>query len=47
MMVRYAALCAGLLIAMFGLQSTSANALSMKECSAKYNQPKKPVRSMG
>ncbi len=40
MMMRYAALCAGLLIAIFGLQSTPANALSMKECSAKYKAAK-------
>jgi hypothetical protein len=40
MMVRYAAICAAVLIAVFAFQSTPANALSMKECSAKYKAAK-------
>jgi hypothetical protein len=40
MIMRYAAICAGVLVAIFALQSTTANALSMKECSAKYKAAK-------
>jgi hypothetical protein len=40
MMVRHAAICATVLTAIFALQNTPANALSMKECSAKYKAAK-------
>src|SRR5512136_397760 len=39
-MTRYTAICAGVLVAIFALQSTAADALSMKECSAKYQAAK-------
>ncbi len=39
-MMRSIAICAGVLVAIFALQSTVANALSMKECSAKYQAAK-------
>src|SRR5512135_1313286 len=39
-MTQYTAVCAGVLVAIFALQSTASNALSMKECSAKYQAAK-------
>ena len=38
--MRYTAICAGVFVGIFALQSTPANALSMKECSAKYKAEK-------
>jgi hypothetical protein len=40
MIMRYTAICAWALVANFALQSPAANALSMKECSAKYKAAK-------
>jgi hypothetical protein len=40
MMMRYAAIGAGVILAISALQSAPANALSMKECSAKYKAAK-------
>lgn len=40
MMMRYAAICTGILVAISALQTTPANALSMQECSAKYKAAK-------
>jgi hypothetical protein len=40
MTLRYAALCAGAVLAAVALQGTSANALTMAECSAKYKAAK-------
>ena len=40
MTLRYAALCAGAVLAAVALQGTSANALTMAECSAKYKEAK-------
>ena len=41
MITRYIAICAGALCAAIALHGTSAYALSMKECSAKYQEAKK------
>jgi hypothetical protein len=40
MTTRYVALCAAAVLAALALQATSANALSMTECSAKYKAAK-------
>jgi hypothetical protein len=40
MTVRYAAICAGAVLAAIALQGTSAQALTMTECSAKYKAAK-------
>jgi hypothetical protein len=40
MTLRYAALCAGAVLAAVALQGTSAHALTMAECSAKYKEAK-------
>src|SRR5271165_4476844 len=40
MTIRYAALCAAAVLAAVALQGTSAHALSMTECSAKYKAAK-------
>jgi hypothetical protein len=40
MITRYAVLCAGAFLATIALQSESAHALSMQECSAKYKAAK-------
>ena len=40
MTMRYVALCTGALLAAIALQSTSASALTMAECSAKYKDAK-------
>ena len=40
MLLRSIAICAGLFVTVFALQSTAAHALSMKECSAKYQAAK-------
>lgn len=40
MTLRYAAICAGAVLAVVALQSTSASALTMAECSAKYKAAK-------
>src|SRR5271169_2004689 len=40
MTIRYAAICAGAVLAAFALQGTSAQALTMTECSAKYKAAK-------
>jgi hypothetical protein len=40
MTIRYAAICAGALLAAVALQGTSAQALTMTECSAKYKAAK-------
>ncbi len=40
MLLRSTAICAGVFVAVIALQSTAANALSMKECSAKYQAAK-------
>ena len=40
MTLRYAAICAGAVLAAVALQSTSASALTMAECSAKYKAAK-------
>jgi hypothetical protein len=40
MTLRYAALCAGAVLAAVALQGTSAHALTMAECSAKYKDAK-------
>jgi hypothetical protein len=40
MTIRYAAICAGAVLAAVALQGTSAYALSMTECSAKYKAAK-------
>ncbi len=40
MTMRYVALCAGAVLAAIALQGTSANALTMAECSAKYKAAK-------
>jgi hypothetical protein len=40
MTLRYAAICAGALIAAVAMQGTSAQALTMAECSAKYKAAK-------
>ena len=45
MMMRYTAICAGVFVGIFALQSTPANALSMKECSANTKRRRRPVRS--
>ena len=40
MTIRYAAICAGAVLAAIALQGTSAQALTMTECSAKYKAAK-------
>src|ERR1700686_4438089 len=40
MTIRYAAICAGAVLAAVALQGTSAQALTMTECSAKYKAAK-------
>jgi hypothetical protein len=40
MTIRYAAICAGAVLAAIAMQGTSAQALSMTECSAKYKAAK-------
>ena len=40
MIIRYVAMCTATLLAAIALQGTSAHALSMKECSAKYKAAK-------
>ena len=40
MTIRYVAICTGALLAVIALQSESARALSMQECSAKYKAAK-------
>ena len=40
MITRYVAICTGTLLAVIALQSETAHALSMKECSAKYQAAK-------
>jgi hypothetical protein len=40
MTIRYVALCAGAVLAAVALQGTSAHALTMTECSAKYKDAK-------
>lgn len=40
MTMRYVAICAGAVLAAIALQATSANALTMAECSAKYKAAK-------
>ncbi len=40
MIMRYVALCTAAVLATVGLQATSVQALSMKECSAKYKAAK-------
>jgi pyruvate/2-oxoglutarate dehydrogenase complex dihydrolipoamide acyltransferase (E2) component len=40
MTIRYAAICAGAVLAAIALQGTSAHALTMTECSAKYKAAK-------
>ena len=40
MTMRYVALCAGAVLAAIALQGTSAQALTMAECSAKYKAAK-------
>ncbi|MGA7787129.1 MAG: hypothetical protein WCA56_03065, partial [Xanthobacteraceae bacterium] len=40
MRTRYAGLCAAAILAALAFQATSANALSMTECSAKYKAAK-------
>ena len=40
MTMRYVALCTGALLAAVALQGTSANAVTMAECSAKYKDAK-------
>ena len=40
MTLRYAAICAGAVLAAVAMQGTSANALTMAECSAKYKAAK-------
>jgi len=40
MTIRYAAICAGAVLAAIALQGTSAKALTMTECSAKYKAAK-------
>jgi hypothetical protein len=40
MTIRYAAICAGAVLAAIAVQGTSAQALSMTECSAKYKAAK-------
>ena len=40
MTIRYAAICAGAVLAAIAMQGTSAQALSMPECSAKYKAAK-------
>ncbi len=40
MTLRYVAICAGAVLAAVALQSTSASALTMTECSAKYKEAK-------
>ena len=45
MTIRYAAICAGAVLAAIALQGTSAQALTMTECSAKYKAARMPARS--
>ena len=40
MTMRYVALCTGAVLAAIALQGTSANAVTMAECSAKYKDAK-------
>src|SRR3984957_6777280 len=40
MTIRYAAICAGAVLAAIAMQGTSAQALTMTECSAKYKAAK-------
>ena len=40
MNIRYLALCTGAVLAAIALQGTSANAMSMTDCSAKYKAAK-------
>src|ERR1700688_2058705 len=40
MTIRYAAICAGAVLAAIAIQGTSAQALTMTECSAKYKAAK-------
>jgi hypothetical protein len=40
MTIRYAAICAGAVLAAIAMQNTSAQALTMTECSAKYKAAK-------
>ena len=40
MTIRYAAICAGAVLAVIAMQGTSAQALTMTECSAKYKAAK-------
>ena len=40
MTIRYAAICAGAVLAAIAMQGTSAQALTMTECSAKYKEAK-------
>ena len=44
MTIRYVAICTAILAAV-ALQGTSAHALSMRECGAKYKAAKTPERS--
>jgi len=45
MMTRHIAVYAVALLGVIATQSTSAHALSMSECSAKYKRPKPPEPS--